>query len=530
MHKQLLSLALAITTLVATAQVNKRTLPSQNVNPQALMANVITYGYVANTTMVMDLTLNLTNTDGEYADSVAITFPTGITPTGTPNLIFPTNFNGGGDETYNGIISGQTITWGANTNDFYGGIVGRNLNFKVAVNVGNITGIKTGNFFVSGDGYYQTNPSGDAIGTFTIKPKLPVDLRVIRFYVPPFSCINGANEILEIWLRNDGTAPVTGNTDLSYQINSNAAITENSIQTIAAGDTLKYVFNASANLSAIGAYTIVASGVNALDGDFSNNQATENSYSYPQNALPYQTGFEATPVSDLLNWYGEDFDSFNTWDTTRIDPYSGATCMRMLEVSATSCEDYLFSSCLTLDVGKTYNLSYFKNMAPGYVGRLGVFLCTGQNAGSIIKVIQPANFIPDTNVWFKDSINFTVSSTGIYHLGFLALNYNVEAIALRLDDVKLSTLNLVGINTNASNNDVMVYPNPAQNFVTILGATQDINKIELYTVLGQQISINSTINNDKLQVPTSHLDNGFYNLKITYNNNYSIVKQLIISK
>src|ERR1700757_5175701 len=36
-------------------------------------------GYVAGTTMNLNLTISTTNTDGEYIDSLAITFPAGFT-------------------------------------------------------------------------------------------------------------------------------------------------------------------------------------------------------------------------------------------------------------------------------------------------------------------------------------------------------------------------------------------------------------------------------------------------------------------
>ncbi|MEQ1733058.1 MAG: T9SS type A sorting domain-containing protein [Bacteroidia bacterium] len=530
MNKLLLTTAVitALLPTLLTAQVNQRSAPAHNVAPMAVVANIISYGYVANGTQTMDLTLNLTNTDGEYADSIAITFPAGITPTGTPNLTFPTRADGGGLENYNGIVAGQTITWGANTNDFWGGIAGQNLNFKVDVTVGNITGNQSASFHVSGDGYYQFNFPGDVNGTFVIAPKLAVDLRVINFFVPPFSCFNGTNEIIEIWLRNDGKTTLTGATDLSYQINANPTITETVTQTVAPNDTIKYVFNATANFSTLGAYTIQGSAVNALDGDFSNNQLQVNSYSYPQNSIPYSTGFERAPSSELLNWYGEDNDSPNTWDTTTIDPRTGTLCMRMLETSATSCDDYLFSSCLALQTGKTYNISYWKNMATGYYGSFGAYLGTGQNSLSIIKVLSSLDTVPSNGKWINDSINFTVASSGIYHLAFLALNYSQNAIALRLDDVHLNDVSaLVNLATTVNNNEATVYPNPATGSITVL-SSNDLTTLEIYNVMGQLVHTQATTNLGKNTVNVSNLANGHYTLKLITNTNNSIYKHIVI--
>ncbi|MBC7411137.1 MAG: T9SS type A sorting domain-containing protein [Bacteroidia bacterium] len=530
MNKLLLTTTIfsALSTTLLIAQVNQRNIPTHNTAPMAVAANIISYGYVASSTQTMDLTLNLTNTDGEYADSIAITFPIGISPTGTPNLTFPTRVSGGGLESYNGIVAGQTITWGANTNDFWGGVAGRNLNFKVDVTVGNITGNKTASFHVSGDGYYQFNFSGDANGTFIIAPKMVVDLRVIDFFVPPFSCFNGTNEIIEIWLRNDGKSTLTGATDLSYQINANPTITENITQNVAPNDTIKYVFNATANFSTLGAYTINGTAVNALDGDFSNNQLQVNSYSYPQNSIPYTTGFERAPSSELLNWYGEDNGSPNSWDTTTIDPLTGNLCMRMLETSATTCDDYLFSSCLALQAGKTYNLSYWKNMATGYTGSFGAYLGTGQNSTSIIKVLSSLDTVPSNSKWINDSINFTVASSGIYHLGFLALNYNQNVIALRLDDIRLTDVSgLVSIGKTVNNNEVTVYPNPAKNSVTVL-SSNDLSTLELYNIMGQIVHYQVATELGKHTINVSNLCNGYYNLKLTNSKNNSTYKHIVV--
>ncbi len=509
---------------------HKRTVPINNVSPSAVSATLVSYGYVTNANQTMDLTLNLTNTDGEYADSIAITFPTGITPTGTPNLIFPTRVTGGGVESYNGIVNGQTITWGANTNDFWGGIAGKNLNFKIDVTVGNITGTKIGDFHISGDGYYQFNFSGDANGTFSIAPKLPVDLRVVDFFVPPFSCFNQPNETIRIWLRNDGTTANSGQTDLSYQVNGNAAVTESTTQTTAPNDTLKYVFTTTADFSALGPYTIIGSGLSAADGDFSNNQLQLNSYSFAQNNAPYSSGFERTPANDLLNWFGDDYGSPSSWDTTTIDPRTGNLCMRMLETSPTTCEDYLFSSCVFLQKNKTYNLSYWKNMAQGYHGSFGAYLAYNQDASTIIKTFTPVDTVPATGVWIHDSINFSVTSNGVYHLAFLALNYTQEVIALRVDDVHLTDISsLVGLTQVVEKNDVVVYPNPTTDNITVL-CTNNVTNIALYNALGQLLITQPVNGVTKNTINTANLSNGYYTVKVTTANDNITYKHIVIQK
>ncbi len=136
--------------------------------------------YAANSTTDLSFTLRLSNTDEEYGDSLSITFPAGITPISTPNNpIYTSTDTSAHPEVFRGI-NGQTIVWGDNDNS-YGGLVALvNITFTVKVNIAaGVTGVQTGNFFVSGDTY--KNPK-DFSGTFTINPAPTApDLQVIGF-------------------------------------------------------------------------------------------------------------------------------------------------------------------------------------------------------------------------------------------------------------------------------------------------------------------------------------------------------------
>ncbi len=126
-------------------------------------------GYVAGTTMNLLFTVDLTNTDSEYGDSLAITFPTGITPnTSASNT--PSVGTGAAYIEMLNPIAGQTISWGDNDNN-YGGIVpGNSYSLQVNVTIGaGVTSNQTASFDVSGDTYGAA--PGDLIGgTLTIYP------------------------------------------------------------------------------------------------------------------------------------------------------------------------------------------------------------------------------------------------------------------------------------------------------------------------------------------------------------------------
>lgn len=84
-------------------------------------------------------------------------------------------------------------------------------------------------------------------------------------------------------------------------------------------------------------------------------------------------------------------------------------------------------------------------------------------------------------------------------------------------EVRLDNLSLVNLGPTASVNDVFaskvsIYPNPANEFVTI-SSSVEINKIEVYNLLGKKVSSSSSLINNTLDI--SNLSKGMYLLKLT---------------
>ena len=167
--------------------------------------------YVAGSTMNLNFTVDFNNTDGEYCDSLAITFPAGFTVNSTnASPLFPTTDTGSGvvRDSLNKPVGGQTISWGKNDNGQYGGISTGAINFNVNVTItATVTGVQTVNFFASGD-TYGTNP-GDLSGTFTIDPAFSANLAALACLTTS-GCAPTANStvLLEFW--NRGTAVQSG--------------------------------------------------------------------------------------------------------------------------------------------------------------------------------------------------------------------------------------------------------------------------------------------------------------------------------
>jgi hypothetical protein len=72
--------------------------------------------------------------------------------------------------------------------------------------------------------------------------------------------------------------------------------------------------------------------------------------------------------------------------------------------------------------------------------------------------------------------------------------------------------------------DFKIFPNPALSYVTVLNAEEDIQKIEIFNLLGQKIFSKAYQDEKQIQVNLEAFDSGLYLLKI---NNYFTRKLMI---
>ncbi|MDA3823107.1 MAG: VCBS repeat-containing protein, partial [Bacteroidales bacterium] len=109
-------------------------------------------GYIQGSTCIIHFTFSGIEYTGEWGDSISITYPEGIVPTGYASNPFTLSNHGQDAEILNGI-EGRTISWGDNDNTF-GGIENGEHLFYVEVEVDiAISGTQTATFFISGDEY-----------------------------------------------------------------------------------------------------------------------------------------------------------------------------------------------------------------------------------------------------------------------------------------------------------------------------------------------------------------------------------------
>ena len=494
--------------------------------------------YVAGTTMNLSLSLDLTNTDQEYGDSLAITFPAGITPntsTVNPNP-FPAIDQGSGyvSDALN-PISGQTISWGVNDNGQYGGIsagLGA-VTFMVNVTItATVTGTQNANFFVSGDTYTtSTSTHGDVSGSFPIYPATANDLVALTAFSGTQCGLSYG--LAELVFRNNGINAAT-NFPIKYSVNGGAPVVETYTATVNPGDTVSYVFNTPIAATPNTSYYITAYADIASDGYPADDTAKTNFAGTPY-SITYTTSFEATPATDRSGWVSYDADgSGSAWATNDTQgPRTGTSDALSFDAPSTTVSDnWLFSPCLSMTAGDIYQVKYFKKLYKWSAtstntnsGNLAVFLADSAATSHVTMTITPSYSLAVSTAYSLITTTFTAPATGNMNVAFEAtgnVGNDTSYTIVFLDDVTITKIGNVGIKTLVNNADLSMYPNPTTGVLNIT-TTANTATVEIYNVMGQNVAT-KTIANGTSTIDISNLSNGVYSVQVTQNNTVTVGK------
>jgi len=484
-------------------------------------------GYVANTTLNINFSMTSSNADLEYVDSLAFTFPATFTVNSSPNATFPTTDAGGGLESLNGV-SGQTISWGINNNDQYGGIwcsPTQSFDINVSVPAGT-TGNQVVYYHASGDGY-GTGP-GDENDSVIIMETLPSDAKLVGIDNFGVSCTLGSAETITAWVKNFGADTIKGFT-ATYKINGGTPVVENPTDTILPGDTLMYDFTTTANLSAIGIYTIWVGASAAGDNNLANDTGSVMSENYAATDIastPESMGFEPGADSVALQYWGvaDNNGDGASWALINTYMHTGLRCIRK-PGSGTNDDDWLFTNCLDLQSTNTYRLEYwYKNFELTAPCSLEVYLGADADVASMTQsVVQ--NPIPTDTSYKQVIILFNVSTNGTYHLGFHAYA-SAGTSAIRVDDINL-TMSPVGVHENAAK-QLSVYPNPSSGLFYV-NLSQSNTQVEVFNLVGEKVLVKTQLNKGVNAIDISTMPEGSYLVRIM-NGNEVVTKKIVITK
>jgi len=134
----------------------------------------------------------------------------------------------------------------------------------------------------------QAWPGDIAIDEFGVREAITNDLALVAAAVAS-GCDLTATEPIELWVVNQGLVAESA-FDLSYAVNGGTPVVESITSTVNPGDTLKYVFTNSADLSLDGIYNIDFVVNLTTDGDLSDNALVLSAENYYTPMAPTTMG------------------------------------------------------------------------------------------------------------------------------------------------------------------------------------------------------------------------------------------------
>lgn len=387
---------------------------------------------------------------------------------------------------------------------------------------------------------------GISIDNFAITTIYTNDALLTSFVSPgPFS-IQGTPTPVEVILKNNGSLPVTnlnikyvlnGGTPVSYTWNGNL-LTDSSM-----------LVSLSPILPIAGNNTLTAYIDWASDLYHYNDTISINTFGLVTSGLPYFNDFESGPggwlpsSTGLTNWeYG--LPTFAPLNTT----YSGAACWD-INLSApyfNLANTILTSPIFNISPYNIITLQFWLNYS-SESGSDGMFIEYTNNGTTWLRlgnVGDPAgtnwyngNLISGNQGWSGISSGWK-SCSFVYNSipgnNYLQLRYkfisdfNVVDAGCTIDDVSIT--GITSVNELDANTNVIVYPNPANDELSILvlDNAKPLERVELRSIDGKIVYSHDRPSSKQLKISTSSYSAGIYFLGLVNENGDRSIKRIVI--
>jgi len=132
---------------------------------------------------------------------------------------------------------------------------------------------------------------------------------------------------------------------------------------------------------------------------------------------------------------------------------------------------------------------------------------------------------------YRDSEFITATTTNYYDIINLNTQYCYTVVAVCPGDMESDPSNekcVGGVGIDELENDIKIYPNPANTILSVEGTSLKI--ISIYNVLGQVVETIETDGKTTTTINTSSYEPAFYIVEIIMENGRKVNKQLVISK
>jgi len=193
----------------------------------------------------------------------------------------------------------------------------------------------------------DTNATGQAwtgdmaIDEFGVREAAANDLALVAAAVAS-GCDLTATEPIELWVVNQGLVAESA-FDLSYAVNGGTPVVESITSTVNPGDTLKYVFTATADMTADGVYNLDFACVLSTDNDLADNALSMMAENYDTPMAPVTMGdticngdTAMVSADEYSYWYDAATGGNLVGEGDEIDVMPTATTSYYAEAAATA--------------------------------------------------------------------------------------------------------------------------------------------------------------------------------------------------
>ncbi len=378
--------------------------------------------------------------------------------------------------------------------------------------------------------------SGVSIDDFVITKALTNDARLNSFISPGINCVAGTTTPVEVYFENYGSQTITS-LNISYELNGSAPITYIWNGTLPPDSTISISLT---SIIPIAGNNVLKAYIDwPLDLDHANDTIVINTFGFVFSGLPYSDGFENGTGGWIPNQSGN-----TTWElgSPTFPPlntsHSGNNCW---DINLNSPYFNFANAILT---SPTFDLSNFNIVSIqfwlNYASESntdGLFV-EYTNDGVVWQRLGSIGDPQGTN-WYNSTITagnqgWSGVNTGWQNCSYIYVtpwgnnyfqcrfrfisDFNIVNAGASIDDISITGVTSM----NETNNDqnIVVYPNPANDELTIL--TKDKNfhltQMVLRSIEGKIILQQEISNSNLHRISTTQLTPGIYLLEMIHNN------------
>lgn len=235
-------------------------------------------------------------------------------------------------------------------------------------------------------------------------------------------------------------------------------------------------------------------------------------------ALPFTEGFE----SELAEcWQNIDNDGDgNTWrseEGTETKPahsgnYSYSSESYINNLGALTPDNWLITPALAIPAEGATLAWWVAAQDPNYpADHYEVKVSTSATMSTFTSVYDETIASGD---WEERTVNLNNYAGQTIYIAFVHNNCT-DIFRMKIDDISVTP----GVGINDNDNNVNLYPNPANNVINV-NAASNINTIEVFNMMGQRVAVIDA-NDTNVQINTTALSNGMYLMRITTENGVS---------